>query len=280
MARWATILLTAADLGAVALWTMRRRQQRQSASLVAELRQSAAIAAIDPGAGQADLPAPVARYLAHVLPADRRPIKTAAYRQVGRLRSDPRSQRWLAFTACQLIAPAAVGFVWEAAVSLLPFVRLQVRDSLHCGRGAGAVRLWSAVPVGSAGGNPEMNSGALHRFLAEAVWFPTALLPSRFLRWEPIDDLRAMATLEQGDVCVSLEFRFDHHNEVVGIFTPGRWGSFDGGYRKLAWEGRFSDYRRRGGMLVPDRGEVGWYIDGRWEKVWQGRVVDAEFEFA
>ena len=42
---------------------------------------------------------------------------------------------------------------------------------------------------------PELNAGALHRFLAESLWFPTALLPSAKLVWTPVDDLYALATL-------------------------------------------------------------------------------------
>ncbi len=280
MPPWTTIALATIGLAVAALWTGRRRQRRTAASLVDSIRRSAADASIKHPAPLAGLPPPVVRYLQHVLNADGRMIRFARYRQAGSLRTDAKKDRWFDFTASQFIAPAASGFVWNAEVAMLPFVHLQVRDSLLRGCGAGQVALWNAVTVACAGGNPEMNSGALHRFLAEAVWYPTALLPSQSRRWEPIDDLRALAILEQGDVGVSLEFRYNRNDEVVGIFTPGRWGSFDGGYRQVAWEGRFSNYSRRGGMLVPEYGEVGWYIDGRWQKVWQGRIVDAEFEFA
>jgi len=125
----------------------------------------------------------------------------------------------------------------------------------------------------------EMNSGSLHRFLAEAVWYPTALLPSAHLRWEPIDEARALATLTRDGISVSLEFRFSQDNEVVGIYSPGRWGLFDGGYKRVAWEGKFADYVKHDGVLVPTRGEVGWYTDGEWRSVWRGTVTQAVLEF-
>jgi hypothetical protein len=55
------------------------------------------------------------------------------------------------------------------------------------------------------------------RYLAEAVWLPTALLPVNGVRWSPIDENRALATLQgDDDVSVSLEFRFEN-NDVVGV---------------------------------------------------------------
>jgi hypothetical protein len=166
-----------------------------------------------------------------------------------------------------------------ARVEVAPLLHMQVKDSLISGQGSGQVSLLSAVPVASDGGTLEMNSGSLHRFLAEAVWYPSALLPSSQLTWTPIDDSRAVATLTSGAVTVSLEFRFSPDNEVSGIYTPGRWGSFDGTYKQVAWEGKFRNYSRRNGVLVPTDGEVGWYTDGQWQSVWRGTVAAASMEF-
>jgi hypothetical protein len=120
---------------------------------------------------------------------------------------------------------------------------------------------------------PEMNSGSLHRYLAEAVWYPTALLPSEKLHWTEIDATRAIATLTEHDLCVSLEFRFAASGEVTGIYTPARWGSFPEGYRQVPWEGHFGAYREWDGVFVPSEGDVGWYIDRRWQPVWKGSVT-------
>ena len=123
-----------------------------------------------------------------------------------------------------------------------------------------------------------MNSGALHRYLAEAVWYPTALLPSAKLRWTAIDDDTALATLTDNEVSVALEFRFNATGEVASIFTPGRWGKFEGGYKQVPWEGHFRTYVTRDGMIVPSEGEVGWYSDGAWRSIWKGTVTDATYE--
>jgi hypothetical protein len=66
----------------------------------------------------------------------------------------------------------------------------------------------SAFTVSQDGGTPEMNAGSLHRYLAEAVWYPTALLPGPNLNWTAIDSSKALATLTDHGIMVALEFRF------------------------------------------------------------------------
>jgi hypothetical protein len=275
------IALLVAALAAAAVWLAQLWQQRALAAMVNTVERSAkARKPREAGVLSIDsLPPPVARYLNHALSTEKRRLVVARYRQVGTLRTDTRSERWMNFTASQVISPSLSEFVWDARVSVIPLLHLRVIDSFVGGCGAGQVALLSAVPIGSAGGTMEMNSGSLHRFLAEAVWYPTALLPSSALSWEPVDDARALATLTHSAISVSLEFRFNQRDEVESIYIPGRWGSFDGGYKQVAWEGKFRDYAKRDGLLVPTRGEVGWYTDGDWGSVWRGSVVSAKLEF-
>jgi len=60
------------------------------------------------------------------------------------------------------------------------------------------------------------------RFLAEAVWYPTALLPSQGVHWEAIDDVSAKARLTDGAITVSLDFRFDGNGLVTGTRAAAR----------------------------------------------------------
>ena len=183
------------------------------------------------------------------------------------------------FGARQVIDPVSVGYVWDARVSILPWVHVRVRDAYAAGRASSQVRLLSVIPMASEGARYELNSGALHRNLVEAAWYPTALLPSSVLRWTPINSSTALATLTDADVTVSLEFRFNESHEIASVYTPGRWQKFTGGYRQTPWEGRFYSYRKRQNMLVPSGGEVGWYHAGQWQKVWSGEIVRSEYEF-
>lgn len=223
------------------------------------------------------LPQPVAHYFRHVLTDGQKLIQSVEMIQKGELRTGVDSVRWLAFTAQQQISPPARGFVWKARIGLPLGAHIQVIDSYIDGQGTGRVRLCSTLPLGAQQNLPQLNSGALHRFLAEAVWCPTALLPQAGVEWQAIDDHSALATLSDHGTRVSLVFRFNEHNEVCGIYTPGRIGKFKEGFRKVPWEGHFSDYRLCNGVRVPFYGEVGWYANNRLQLVWKGRLENVRY---
>ena len=221
-----------------------------------------------------NVPAPVVRYLCLALPTSAR-IGEVRLTQHGTLRMDVSSARWLPFDAGHVVVPPATSFVWDARVRIAPLLHVRVRDALIDGQGSGEVKLLS-LTVSATAGTPEMNSGSLHRYLAESVWYPSALLPGPALSWTAIDDARALATLTNHGLTVSLEFRFAETGEVTGIYTPARWGKFPDGYRQAPWEGHFRNYRERDGIVVPTEGDVGWYVDDRCRVVWRGNVTAYE----
>jgi hypothetical protein len=227
-----------------------------------------------------NLPEPVVRYFKRVLREGQPYIRVTHLRQTGELRTDPQSDRWLLFQADQVVTPLSPGFVWDAQVNIAPLMHVRVRDAYVAGQGSGEVSLLSAIPVAAQRDRFEMDSGALHRYLAETVWHPTALLPSTCLKWSPIDDNKALASLTDSDITVQLEFSFNDAGEVTGIYSAGRWGLFAGEYKQVPWEGHFQKYEERDGMRVPTEGEVGWYVSGGWQCVWKGTITEINYEFA
>jgi hypothetical protein len=271
------LLMVAAALIAalsVAIWIGWRLQQHAlTAQLESVTREAAAASAAWSIEILDSLPAPVERYLRWALP-EQPTMRLVRLRQRGTLRTDTQSERWMPFEAEHLVAPSAIGFVWNARVMIAPLLHVRVRDAYIEGEGSGHMSLLSAFGVSAANNTPEMNSGSLHRFLAEAVWYPVALLPGPTLQWSPIDSMRAQATLTDHGTSVSLEFRFADSGEVTGIYTPGRWGTFGGGYEQRPWEGHFRNYELRNGFRVPKEGDVGWYVDNVWRAVWKGTVLE------
>jgi len=278
---WIAVFAAMIFAAPVAILLGRSRERRAVSKLEASLRKG--------GLGQARrqvqfsdhaaLPTPVARYFRKVL-ADGQPlIKSATMRQTGELRTSITSSTWRRFTARQLVVPGAPGFVWYARIRVARGLHVDVLDSYVGGMGLGRVSFLSAIPIGCDSRSPELNSGELHRYLAEAVWYPTALLPQSGVRWSPIDAHAALATLTDNGTTVSLEFRFNDADEVVGIYTKGRFSRVDGTYRELPWEGHFSNYAPRFGVHVPGYAEVGWYERGEWQVVWKGETTEQSMEF-
>ena len=223
------------------------------------------------------LPEPVARYFRYAL-TDGQPIVTVMkIRQTGMLRTNTITDKWMRFTANQLVVPSARGFIWNAKIATPLKTHINVLDAYIAGVGSGRVSLLSAIVIGSETGGQELNSGALYRYLAEAVWYPTALLPESGVVWTAINGQTALATLKDGATSVSLEFCFNAQGEVTGIYSPERFRSVGNEYKKMPWEGHFRNYITQAGMKVPSYGEVGWYESGVWQVVWKGSVVDAQY---
>jgi hypothetical protein len=264
--------LTLAFAGAAGFLAYRRHTsavRRMSDRIIASGMQAGARRQTN----EAALPPPVARYLRLALQDSAAEAPAAvALLQSGELRTDTSSARWMRFRATHVAAPLGSSFLWNATVRVAPFMHVRVLDSLVAGRGSGQALLQSLWPLACHAGTMQMNSGSLHRFLAEAVWYPWALLPSEHLQWEAIDDRQARATLTSASTTVTLDFRFAASGEVAGIYSAGRWGRFGSEYLQLPWEGRFANYERIDGLLLPRHGEVGWHRQGRLEMVWRGDV--------
>ena len=267
-------LLTMATAISTVFWVFRKKQQQRLTQLIDSLNTMDCDDSHIPEI-PTDLPPPVYRYLSLALPRHGKIITKVMLEQQGRIRTSTDSQYWMTFMAQQVIAPLTNGFVWDARLKLpklLQMAHIQVVDSYVNGSASGAVNLWSAFSVVAAVDEPELNAGALHRYLAEAVWYPAALLPQFGVSWAAIDDRKALATLTDHGITVSLEFRFNEANEVVSVFTPARFGRFDGVYKQVAWEAHITDYQRHQGFLLPNHAEVGWYDKGKLQLVWQGTV--------
>lgn len=262
----------------VALAALHWRERGQADELVRHLLREPLPAQDRPVSldSMGDLPMPVLGYFRQALTDRQAPICTATLQQAGELRTDTVSDNWMAFSATEIVVPGR-GFAWYAHIALPYGAHLRVLDSFDSGTGSGRVSVMTTMSIGEDRDNPQLNSGALHRYLAEAVWFPTALLPQSGVRWSPIDESHALATLTVDDVTVSLEFRFDERHEIESVYSPERWGTFGEGYEQRPWKGHFRDYQEVQGMRIPRHGEVGWYTDEELQIVWRGTIEDASF---
>jgi hypothetical protein len=108
---------------------------------------------------------------------------------------------------------------------------------------------------------------------------PTALVPDENLKWSAIDGKSALATLTDSGVTVSLELRCNDQSEIAEVFTPARFREVNGEYDSRAWSGRFWNYEKRNGMLIPSDGRVEWLLPVGNLPYWRAGIVEAEYEF-
>ncbi|MFD1588346.1 DUF6920 family protein [Halorientalis brevis] len=216
-----------------------------------------------------DVPAPVQRYFETVLDDGQSHVRSVRLRQHGEFRLGGPDASWRSLEATQHVTTAPPGFVWDATIDVLPMLPVRVIDRYSHGDGTLDARLRSAVSVADAGPSPDMNAGELVRYLAEAVWYPTALLPANGVEWNGIDERSAMATLEHEGASASVVFHFDENDEISSVTTE-RYRQEDDSY--APWTGYFRDYERRNGMRVPTAASVEWNLPDGDLQYWRANI--------
>lgn len=155
---------------------------------------------------------------------------------------------------------------------MAPILSIRVRDSYLEGMAEMRGKLASVLPVVDQQGQPGLASGALHRYLAEAVWFPVALLPRPDLQWEAVDATTARAVLTDSGITVRLEFRFGNEGQIIGAYAAERYRDVKGEQVLTPWSCRYERYERMNGMMVPREGEVEWILPEGKLSYWRGHV--------
>ena len=222
------------------------------------------------------LPAPAARYFAFALSPGQRIIARAYLRSSGTFAAKPNA--WAAFTAEQDVRTAPPEFVWNARIAMMPLVPVRVRDSYLGGEGSMRAAVAGLLPVVNQHGTPEMAAASLQRYLAEAVWYPTALLPGDGLSWSAIDDTSARVTLTDRGTTVSIDVTFGSRGEIETIATM-RHRDVKGTPVLTAWVGHHRDYTRLSGMMIPTSGDVAWVLPSGPQPYWRGRLTSATFDW-
>lgn len=224
----------------------------------------------------AGLPAPVQRYFRAVL-TDRMALpQIARIAHAGEFLMRAQDG-WVRFVSVEHFNGSPPGFVWDARMDMAPGVKVKVRDAFVDGTGYMTAAVLGAVTVMDVHGTPAIAQGALTRYLAEGPWFPPILLPSRGVRWSPIDDTSARATVTAGATTVSVDFHFDAAGLVTRVYCPDRMRDVDGTGVPTPWQGRMRDYDTFAGMRIPRVGEVAWLLPEGEQVYWKGRVTGADF---
>ena len=273
----AVLLAAAAALAfGAARWRFRTRELRAA---LRAARPSGVPATFDPRELES-LPAPVCRYLQIALRPRQPVIESVLVATAGEFLVDVEKKRWAPFTADQLFTVTPPGFDWDARIRMLPGLNVFVRDAYREGAGLLQAEAAGLVKVADLPPSPELSKGELLRWLAEATWFPTALLPSQGVRWEALAEDRALATIEDRGVTASVEFRFGGDGLPLSVFAPDRPRAVGNANVPTPWEATLSAWGPRNGMRVPSAGEVAWLLPEGRLSYYRGRVKSVVYAFA
>lgn len=268
--RFVTVFLV---VGIAVVVSMKRRLDCKTQSRVEELRT-----AVEARPGEsyqssdvADVPAPVRGYFATVLEEGQPLVHTVELEQRGEFRLGGRDGSWKPMTATQHYTVDPPGFLWDADIKMVPWVPVRVVDAYEFGSGSLRAMLLSALPVAESEPSPAMNEAELQRYLGEAVWFPTALLPSAGVTWKGIDDQSARAVIEDHGNRASLVFHFDEEGLVERVTAAERYRQDVDGY--APWTGYFEDYQWYNGLYLPTAAAVEWNLPDGDFSYWRADIT-------
>ena len=281
--KWSGLILASAACVAALLWaygaTSWATRTRKLTERLEAARVPPPVAAYD--ARELDgLPAPVQRYFRAVLRDGQSIVSAVSVSHSGRFNLSAVAERWKPFTSTQRVVTRRPGFVWDGRVAMLPGLTVHVHDAYIAGVGILHPALLGLFTLADLHGTGDIAEGELMRFVAEAAWYPTALLPSQGVRWEPLDARSARVTLDDEGLRLTLTFSFGDDGLIDTARAEARGRSVGERIEMTPWQGRFWNYAEHSGMKVPQDGEVAWLLPNGPRPYWRGHIESLRYELA
>lgn len=227
-----------------------------------------------------ELPAPVERYFRRVFTAKCPMVAAVQIHHRGTLNMSESGEAWKSFSSIQYVVTSPPGFLWNARIRVMPGLSVFVRDAYMAANGVLTAKFGGVLTLVKERQTPELAHGQLMRYLAEAVWYPTALLPQQGLQWHPVDATHARATLTDGKRSVDLTFAFGHEGWICSVYAETRYRRVNGRFEATAWQGRFWNYEMRDGMWIPMSAEVAWVLPEGPKPYWRAHIEQIEYQHA
>ena len=207
-------------------------------------------------------------------------ISALTIEMAGTFNMSSTAEQWKPFTSQQRVAINRPGFLWDARVSILPGLVVRVVDSYISGAGLLLAAILGLVTVAKVSGDGEVARGEFMRYVAEAAWYPTALLPSQGVRCAAVDDHSANATIVDGPLNLTLLFRFNQVDLIDSVRSEARGAMVGNKIVMMPGECCLSGYEVRNGRTVPINGEAAWMRPEGRKPYFRGAVKTLTYEFA
>ena len=226
------------------------------------------------------LPAPVKRYFQMVLRDGQAVIAAVNISHQGRFDMGESKPNWTPFTSNQRVITRRPGFDWNAQVLLMPGLPVFIHDAYVAGRGRLQASVLGLFTMADMSDSLDLRRGELMRFFAEAAWYPTALLPSQGVQWSAIDEHAAEATITDGEVSLTLLFRFNAEGLIETVRAESRARTVGGVTTYAPWQCRLWNYELRDRITVPLQGEAAYVLQGEAKPYFHAQITSIAFEFA
>lgn len=188
----------------------------------------------------------------------------------------PKQKEWYTATVDQYNTTHPPVFNWNVDMQMNPLMSVTGRDKFDDGKGAMLIKAFSIFPVVDVKETTKVNQAVLQRFLAEIVWYPSAVL-SNYIAWEAIDDQSAKATMSHKGITGSGIFHFDENGDV-SKFTTMRYMGMDDNATLEKWVVEIEETKVMNDLRIPTQVKVFWELEDEnwtWLKI---KVTDVEYD--
>ena len=198
-----------------------------------------------------DLPLVVQGYFKHVLTEGQHYISKVYLTHNGKFKSG-KHKKWSRIKGRQYFSAWKPGFIWKGQIA--GFV--SATDKFINGTGGLTIKIFDFITIGKSKGK-HIDQGELLRWLGESFWFPTNLIPSEHLSWEPIDDQTAKLIFNYYELNLNYIVKFNEKHEIVRLETERYMNE-----KSLKpWFGECSNYREVDGIKVPFNIKATWKLE-------------------
>jgi hypothetical protein len=209
------------------------------------------------------LPQPVQKWLTSSGIVGKTKIQAVRLKQKALIKMKPKQEKWNPAYAEQYFTTAQPAFIWKVDMKMMPLIKVEGRDKFSGGQAEMLMNILGLIPVVNQGSNEKINSGALQRYLAEIVWFPSDAL-SPYITWEKMDDHSAKATLTYKGTTGSGTFIFDEKGNFTKFSAPRYMGGDEDAELK-EWVITAQETQVISGIRIPVKLEVTWKLGtGEW----------------
>ena len=196
------------------------------------------------------LPPIVENYFKHVLKDGQPYISNVKLIHDGYFKIS-KDKKWSKIRGNQYFTTEKPGFIWEGKIGIV-----SAKDKYLNDEGSLSVKLFNLVKIAEAKGD-YINQGELLRWLGESVWFPTNLLPSEYLTWQPINDTSAKLLFNHNDLKLYYIVTFNNKNELIKLET----NRYMDENNLKQWIGECSNYQEVNGIKIPFNIKATWKLD-------------------
>lgn len=192
----------------------------------------------------ASLPSPVSNFFSQIFSENQRTIRFAHIKHTGRFRQRP-DDDWYPVRGNAHYAGDEPGFVWKGK-----FSKKTAHLTYLNGQGESFLKFFDSIPLLESSGK-ETSISLLVRYLMEAIWFPTALLPINGVQWTPVDAHSARMTLRNHGISVAVTVFFDENGLISQMETYDKFRDFKNHFEKSRFIMKCSNYRESDGIKIP-----------------------------